>query len=474
MVEKIKAFFGLLCAFAVFGCIPLHADSLAVTGGTLIDGTGAKPLRDATILIEDGRITRVGAADEVAVPENATRIDARGKFVIPGLMDANVHLFSSIADLEKLYKFEGRYHEMIVEAAQLALRNGLTTVFDTWGPRAPLVRARDQIEAGERVGARIFLAGNIIGFDGPFSADFYGQAATVLLPSFVQKINDLWEQGVGRELMWWGPDRVRATVTEYAARDVDFLKYGASGHSEMFFIQFSPRVQRTIVETGHEAGFTVQAHTSSVESLDMAIDAGVDIATHCDVTGPETPMPEETIRKLRERGVACSVLPITQARLEAMLEQQPNGYITPFMKTAAGNIRKMIEGGVTLLLSTDAGIMSDEVEAMLNAMAGGSVDVDPRTRLGEGHFNALAALEEMGMAPMDILSAATANTAAAYGLSAKLGTLEAGKLADLLILDDDPLKSAHNYRSIHAVIKAGRVIDTAALPDDPIVTRDAG
>ena len=458
----------LLCLLA---WSPAKAASLAIVNGTVIDGTGSAPLKNAVIVINGERIAAIGANGKVDVPEGAQVIDAKGKFVIPGLMDANVHLFGSIADLELLYKYEGRYNELIIEAAQFALKTGQTTVFDTWGPREPLVKARDQINAGDAIGSRIFLAGNIIGFDGPWTADFLPDVGPLVTAPFVAQINEMWQQGVGRELMWLGPDEVAARVRDYTTKDIDFIKYGASGHAQMFFIAFSPRVQRAIVEEGHRAKMIVQAHTSSVESLDMAIDAGLDIATHCDMTGPSTLMPDETVRKLVEHGIACSILPITQARMGALEKLQPNGLISPYMRTSRQNIGKLIAAGATLLLSTDAAITSRDSEAHFAKLLG-SVDVDPSTKLGEGHFNGLVALEEMGMAPMEILKSATSNIAKAYGHEREFGTLETGKLADVVILDNDPLASARNYRSIHSVIKAGQLVNRDALPLAPIVSAD--
>lgn len=468
LVTRTIALF-LLCLLA---SSPAWGVSLAIVNGTVIDGTGNAPLKNAVILVDGERIAVVGAAGKVAVPPNAEVIDASGKFLIPGLMDANVHLFFSIGDLALMYQYQGRYHELIIEAAQIALKTGQTTVFDTWGPRAPLVQARDMINTGEAIGSRIYLAGNIIGFDGPYTGDFLANVSGVVTAPFAAEVNEMWQQGVGRELMWLGPEKVAARTREYAAKDIDFLKYGASGHQEMFFISFSPRVQRAIVAEGRRAGLTVQAHTSSPESLDMAIEAGVDIATHCDVTGLIETMPAETIKKMVDRGTACSVLPLTKARLDAFVEQQPNGMLTPYYQIAQKNIRSMIQAGVTLLLSTDAGIMSREVEEHFSKLMGGSIDVDPSTKLGEGHFNALVALEEMGMAPMEVLKSATSNIANAYRLDQDLGTLEAGKFADLVILDEDPLKDARNYRSIHSVIKSGRPVDLEALPVASIVSAD--
>src|SRR6185436_2815922 len=175
------------------------AQTVALTGGTAIDGTGRAPISDAVVLIRDGRIAALGSAKDVTVPATATRIDARGKFLIPGLMDANLHLYHN-GDLESLIKYEDRYYEIAVEGAQIALRTGMTTVFDTWGPRAALIKARDVIAAGQAPGARIYLAGNIIGFSGPLAPDFRATAAPFVSKAFATRINETWELGTGRKL----------------------------------------------------------------------------------------------------------------------------------------------------------------------------------------------------------------------------------------------------------------------------------
>ncbi len=227
-----------------------HADTqtLAVVGGTIIDGTGRPPLNEGVVLIRDRRIVAVGRSRDIPIPKLTRKIDVRGKYVIPGLMDANVHLYPTY-NLETLIKSEDRSYEIVLEAAQIALKAGLTTVFDTWGPRVALIKARNMINAHQAIGSRIYLAGNIIGFDGPLSADFRGQWIPHLSKEFIRRINDAWEQGTGRPLLWLTQEEIRPVIREYAHKDVDFMKYGASGHGSFgIFTTFSPRVQQVIVE----------------------------------------------------------------------------------------------------------------------------------------------------------------------------------------------------------------------------------
>src|SRR4051812_738082 len=136
----------LLRVLAASGALQLRAagPSVAITGATPIDGTGAQPIRDAGIVVSDGRIASAGKRSAVTIPADAKTIDAAGKFVIPGLMDANVHLVLG-SSIEFVVRYEGHYEDLIEEAAQVTLKNGVTTVFDSWGPLQPLLNVRDRI-----------------------------------------------------------------------------------------------------------------------------------------------------------------------------------------------------------------------------------------------------------------------------------------------------------------------------------------
>ena len=109
---------------------------IVVVGGTIIDGNGNAPVRDGVIVVDGERIISVGGPD-TPIPTGAQRIDARGKYIIPGLIDANVHLIYGFST-EYLIRFQNQFEDIIREGAQIALKSGVTTVFDTWGPLDPL------------------------------------------------------------------------------------------------------------------------------------------------------------------------------------------------------------------------------------------------------------------------------------------------------------------------------------------------
>jgi len=216
----------------------------------------------------------------------------------------------------------------------------------------------------------------------------------------------------------------------------------------------------------------VQAHIASEEAVHVAIDVGLDIVTHGELAVPPKAYSKVTIQRLAESGTAVSVLPFTERRLKAFEDfaetnSQPLFWI-PMYQAMRENRRAMVKQGVKILMSTDAHLRNAELPDLIPIPW--EVDrIDPDRTIGEAHYNALVALEEDGMDLMEVLKTATSNIAEAYRVDDELGTLEPGKVADLLILENDPLQSARNYRSINMVIKDGRIVERTDLPLSPII-----
>jgi len=215
----------MMIAFCLVGAT--KAQTVVVTGATIIDGNGGTPIRDGVIVINDKLIAAVGPRSAVSVPAGAHEIRVNGKYVLPGLMDANVHLihWMNWDHIEFLARYENQLEPLIEEAAQTSLKYGVTTVFDSMGPLRSLMRVRDRINRGEVIGSRMYVAGNIVGFRAVFDIDSIRSASV----PFQERYNKMFEENMGPDLAWMTPEQVREETRKYIALGIDFLKYGATG-----------------------------------------------------------------------------------------------------------------------------------------------------------------------------------------------------------------------------------------------------
>lgn len=219
------------------------------------------------------------------VPAGAREIDAAGKYIIPGLMDANVHLVLNMA-IEFHGRYEGRYEDLIEEAAQVALKNGVTTVFDSWGPLQPLLNARERIKRGDVIGSRMYVAGNIVVWGGPDSRSFSGSAPRTPLTLFEEQMQDQITLGTGEELIDMTPDELRVAINKYLDKGPDFIKYGGTTHpTSPSFIGFSPEAQKVIVQETHKRGGVAEIHSTNAEGLRLSVLARIDLIQHPEALG---------------------------------------------------------------------------------------------------------------------------------------------------------------------------------------------
>lgn len=452
--------------------------SLAINGITLIDGTDADPIENASILVEDGKFSRIEKSP--AEPfQAATVIDGRGKFAMPGLMDANVHLTDGLSltnnfgGIEYLARYEGRLQEICEEAGQLALKYGTTTLFDTGNAYRPIIGARDAINAGKVIGPRIYAAGAIVGQSGPFSRDFLVDGRKRATKRFADRINELWEwPGLGGELLLMDVEQVAERVQAHVETDIDFAKVFVTDHlvssfeNSTAYLQFSERVLRRIFEIIQGAGMKVVTHTSSIESLNMVIDLNADVMVHHNVTQQQK-MPDSLIQKVADFDGWGAPQPVTD-RFQQNLEAIGHGWARYGGGAHRYNLEQMIKAGANLCLATDACESSvDRYSDFTNEER-----QDRPWDLGKGSVYWLRAMVETGMSSHDALRGGTRDVAIAYGVDDKLGTVEVGKLGDILVLDGNPIADVGNVANLSVVIKEGAVIDTAALPDNPVATVD--
>ena len=484
-----------------------QADSLvAIVGATVIDGNGGAPMTDATVLVRGRTIAAVGPRASVTVPRGARVIDGRGKFVTPGFVDANVHL-SIYSGIENFARYEDRFADVALETAQRHLKVGVTTVRDSYGMLAPLLSARDAIRRGAAPGPRVYVAGNIVGWGGPFSFSFTGRPQENL--SLLQEqMNDAVAQGAGEELVNLSPDSLRVAIDRYLDKGVDFLKYGGTSHfGNPVFIGFSERAQKVIVDAVHARGLVAETHSTTPEGLRISLLAGVDLVQHPEVL--DVPITDELTNLFVDRKVVCAMLVNTMtgkpwneytkrrqredsartaradsaradsARADsARADTARQGLHSARRRTEAErrrelgdrglevrrqNARALIRAGCVVAIATD-NYLGQAPEFRREPKADWQ---DP----GTGSLAAIEGLVELGMTPLQAITAATRNGALASKALAQYGTIEAGKGADILVLGRDPSADIRNIRALELVVRDGRVIDPKSLPTAPVWTK---
>jgi len=454
---------------------------LAIVDVAVIDGLGGRPARGRTILIDEGKI--VSIADSGDQPDADRVIDGGGKYLIPGLIDSNVHatVYGNAKRRETVVRYGPRNEELALESAQLHLKHGVTTMRDSYGDLESLIAVRDRIERGEAVGSRMLVAGNIVGWGGPFSITFS------LLPEseltyFQKKWNDRISQGVGEELADMSPDEVREAINAYLDKGPNFIKYGGSGHFRApVLIGFSPRVQEVIVEETHKRGLIAETHATSLESLRLAVLAGIDFIQHPEILSAD--YTQELVDHIIERDVICGMRPNVltgemwrrheQDRKAAIARQEdmpePTTNAERRARAAARgddlerhrrNAERLIEAGCAVTIATD-NYQGDAPE----------LRESPKSTLqeaGRGSLHAVEGLVELGLSPMEAIMAVTATGSRAAGMEDEIGTIEEGKIADLVLLGSDPLRDISNIRDIDLVIARGQAIDPDTLPEKRI------
>jgi imidazolonepropionase-like amidohydrolase len=463
---------------------PVAARSLpqiAIADTTLIDGTGAAPRTHMTVRIAEGRIVAIGPASG-RPPRDASVIDGRGRYLLPGFIDSNAHLtvYGQPSRRDTSAKYGDRNEELALEVAQRSLKAGVTTLIDSYGVLPPSIIVRDRIDRGEAVGSRLLLAGNILGWGGTFSLTF-SLTKESDLSYFQEKWNDLMAQDMGEEIMDMTPDELRIAMHAYLAKGVNVIKYGGTSHFlRPSLIGFSPAQQAVIVEEAHKKGVPVQTHATSPEGLRLAVEAGIDLIQHPELNSRD--LPDSLIREIVERKTLCGMRSnmFTGAARQRHLAQRADAEARiakmPPPTTGAEkwrrfemlgemddiqyrNARRLIAAGCRVTPATDV-FLGDAPEFRRTPKTD---EAEP----GIGTIRAIEGLVELGMTPMDAIVAATRNGAASAGFP-DLGTIESGKIADLVLLDADPLADIHNIEKVNAVIARGRPIDRSRLPERPL------
>jgi imidazolonepropionase-like amidohydrolase len=364
------------------------ASALALTNARLLDGTGAPPRDEVTVVVAEGRIARLGAEPP---PPGAEVLDLEGRTLMPGLIDAHVHLTS--LDLPHLPSELMPYG--LVDAARRMIDAGITTLRDLGSRGRSLFELRRAIELGLCVGPRLVVCGQIVAATSPGGRAF---------------------PGMYREAD--GPDEMRKAVREQIRQGADFVKVMSTGALTVADEDIGPaQVTRdelaAVVDESHRMGFSVASHAEGLDGIRLSVEAGVDTLEHGEM-GFEAP---EVLAAMAERGI---VLVPTLRVFDAVVESDA---FPQWMRERAKGLGE--SGRKTVAAAHRAGV----------AMAMGA-DAGPH---GE-NARELLLMAEAGLSASEAIVAATSTAARASGVDSEVGAIEGGKAADLLVLDGDPLE----------------------------------
>jgi len=401
---------------------PPAEEPLWLTNARLLDGTGAAPRDGVSMLVESGRIARIGGAP----PEHATTVDLDGRTLMPGLIDSHSHVGLSFATPSPRKGAEallpGTVAHVLAAELREVLRMGITTIRDVGSIGDSVVEARQAMRYSAFDGPRLLTCGRIVSPTGPGGRFFAG----------------MYREADGR-------DDVRRAVREQLRYGADFVKVMTTGaRSVELEDPDPPQLTReelsAIVDETHRMGYRVCAHCEGLAGTELAIEEGVDTIEH----GMYLNQRPDLLERMAANGQ--TLVPTLSFLIGIPAPGSP--WSPLLVELGEHNVE---QARLTLLAARDAGVRI--------AMGFDSTPLRSAT-------NELLAMIAFGLPVEEGLVAATSGGAEALGLSAHVGTVEEGKLADLLVVDGDPLADPRvlcDRGRIWLVLRLGKPVAGSAL-----------
>jgi imidazolonepropionase-like amidohydrolase len=404
----------------------------AIRAQRLFDGSGRPMMRDAVVIIDDGHIAAVGPIGQVPLPSGSQVLDVGDRTIMPGLIDAHVHMLStgSATSGQEARRMTDQQVLLVgARNAQLALKSGLTTVRDCGDRRYLSLVLRDFINSGGMAGPRLVCSG----------------------PVLTSTAGHLWWDGIECDTV----DDLRRGVRTLVKHGVDCIKLmGTGGNatpgSNPEASQYDAAGFTAVAEDAHRMGKKVAVHVHGVEGTRMAVDAGIDTLEHVPFRAHGGITYDERIVKdvLRQGLIVSLAMPATWYRLRAEEMREARTHPGHLWEARYETIRQMHAAGVKLVVSSDTGSTATRIDELALLME--------------------FLVKGVQIPAADVLRGVTGLAAEAVGMADRLGTLESGKLADVLIVDGDPLTDITAMQRIHTVIKDGEVlVREGAMPLSP-------
>jgi imidazolonepropionase-like amidohydrolase len=427
----LKKFFCVLLLIASWA-FATHCQQSPVTvirAGKLVDVDAGRALSNQTIVIREGKIESIG--ENLPIPAGATVVDLSKMTVLPGLIDCHTHLADGAheGNGDPISQLKRTASQVVLESipnARVTLESGFTTVRDVGVYRALNdVALRDAINKGYVVGPRMFVAGAYITITGGAGA-MTGFAPDITLP---------WDLHYGEANSPW---EVRQKVRQLAHDGVDHIKVLSTGAvlthgSNPNSSEFTLEELQAAVSEARNFGLRVEAHAHAPQGIKNAIRAGVASVEHA------TLIDDEGIALAKERGTYLDMdiydeECIQEAGRKGSMPADFLEHDRSLGEVQRQNFTKALRAGVKMSFGTDAGVCPYDVAA-----------------------RQFAFMVKYGMTPIEAIQAATSSAADLLGKSDILGSLRAGKYADIIAVTADPLADIHALEHVSFVMKEGKI-----------------
>lgn len=425
-------------------CYSVSANTLLIENITLIDGTGRPPVEGASVLIEDDRI-RLISRHSITPPAKTNRIDGSGKYLIPGLMDLHIHLQGSVEVTPEGLITISNDRSKGIRALHSYLYSGVTSIYDAGNVPDYILALRKDERSGKIVSPRIFATGGIVTYPGSHGSNEFGTQVDSW-PEAIPALNAHIERM---------PDILKLTFEERG--------WGARPMIPIFPVE----LMQQIISYYNDRGIRTTVHTSSEFRARQAIFAGIDTLAHPIIQGPVS----DSFVKLMGAKKIPMVTTLTIGENYSRLAEHPEYLDDPlYQATLTADEIKILktekrkeyqERKWTWWMKIMTTIAQENVRKIHDA--GGILVAGTDQTTGPALHRELELLSDAGIAPLDIIRIATLNGAIFLGKEQELGSIEEGKIADLVLLEADPTIDITNARKIVQVIKGGRLIDRSKL-----------
>ncbi len=444
-IGNLTRILSIIVAAAAYICVSTaDADTLLIENVTLIDGTGRPPVAGAWVLVDNDRI-RLISRDSINPPTKTRRIDGTGKYLIPGLMDLHIHLQGGVKVTPEGLVAADAGKSRGIRALHSYLYAGVTSIYDAGNVPDYILSLREDERSGKLMSPRIFAAGGIVTYPGSHGSSSF----STLVDSWPEAIPAL-DAHIKR-----GPDILKLTFEERG--------WGA----RPMIPKLSVDLMQRIIQYYNDRGIRTTVHTSSEYRARQAIFAGIDTLTHPVIQGPVT---DDFARLMGAKKIPM-VTTLTIGENYSRLAEHPEYLDEPLyratltaaeIKTLKTDKRKEYqERKWTWWMKIMTTIAQDNVRKIHEA--GGILVAGTDQTTGPALHRELELLADAGIPPSDIIRIATLNGAIFLGKERDLGSIEEGKIADLVLLAADPTTDINNAKQIVQVIKGGQIVDRSKL-----------